>query len=141
VIGQIVLASCFLIGSIILATGLGITAWRIWALHKFLISTSSRVDLTTLPNLVEVTTKYHEGVLAMGEAQVAATKDLEAGISRFADLMFAGNSSTGFQEHDERRADAEFEVQNLMRNHHIPEDEARDRVKEKNLYSKLNVTR
>ena len=34
--------------------------------------------------------EYHVGVIAMGETQVAATKGLEATISKFGDLMFAG---------------------------------------------------
>jgi hypothetical protein len=139
-VGQIVLASCFFLGSLILATALGFLTWRVWALHRFLIATSDRVDPTTLPKLAEIVEKYHAGVIAMGETQVTATKDLETAISRFGDLMFADTNGKGVQEYDDRKADAEYEVQNLMRNHHIPEDEARARVGERRLYDRMKVT-
>jgi uncharacterized protein (UPF0332 family) len=169
VIGQIVLACCFLIGAVLMASAFSVTAWQIWKLRQFLHSASDRLEDLILPKLSditqkyheavttikesqagvakqletanEVTTKYHEGVLAMGQSQVEATAKLEAAIDKFADLMFTNDSGKGFQEYDERKANQEFEVQSLMRNHNVPEDEARERVKEKSVYTNMRVTR
>lgn len=139
-ISQIILSVCLILAAGINAIGLGVVAWRVYVFHKFLERSSEKIDVATIPRLAEVIEKYQIGVVAMGEAQIAAIKDLESSVSQFRSLMFSSGDGKGVQQFDVDNANAEHEINELIRSG-IPREGAEGRVKERRMYDSFSVTR
>lgn len=118
------------------------TAFLGWKLHQLMpiLRKISEADLSGLSVLPAAVEKYQEGVIKIGEAQVGATTKLEDAVTRFIDLMFSGRSGDGVQEYDEGKANRVFEEEELVRRG-IPREEAKARVAEKEIYSRMNLQR
>lgn len=136
---MIVLAvTVFLIGGSLLVA-VSILAWK---LHQFMpiLRKISDTDLSAVIILPAAVEKYQEGVIRIGEAQVEAITKLESAVDRMADMMFGGKPGDGVTEYDEGKASRVFEEEELVRQG-IPREEARDRVKEHDIYSRMRMQR
>lgn len=118
---------------------------------KELITVVSNSEVRSLPlrlaesadnikGLKDVVESYHKGVVAVAEAQVAATTGLESGVREFKDLMFQRGGDRGVNDYDEAAAGREHEIEEIMRTG-ASRESAEGRVKEKDLYSGLNGVR
>jgi hypothetical protein len=128
----------FLVGGALLIA----VAFLGWKLHQLLpiLRKLSEADLSSLTILPAAVEKYQEGVIKIGEAQVGAVTKLEDAVTRFVDLMFSGRSGDGLQEYDEGKASRVFEEEELVRQG-IPREEAKARVAEKEIYSRMSLQR
>jgi hypothetical protein len=138
VIWQIVLSVVILLSSGLLAVCFGVLAYMLWKMHKLFSGVNMADAAQSIVLLKDLIDKLQAGTIKICETQVEAITSLEATVSRFRDLMFAGDNK-GFQEYDEAAASREYEIQELVNSHRIPRPEAEARVRQNDLYSKMSV--
>jgi hypothetical protein len=137
-VGQIILGVAILLSASAMLCAFAVVAYIGWQIKSALAKTELSEGVAAVKLLTETVDKFQEGTLKICVAQVDAIKTLEQAISRFRDLMFAGESK-GLIEYDENAANHEYQIQELMNSHAIPRTEAEGRVRERDLYKGMSI--
>lgn len=137
-VGQIILGVAVLLSASMMLMAFSVVAVIGWKIKSALEKTKLSDGVDAVKLLAETVDKFMAGTIKICEAQVGAIKSLEQTVSRFRDLMFAGENK-GLIEYDENAADHEYRVQELVNSHGIPRTEAEGRVRERDLYKGMSV--